>query len=166
MVSHQGGLIKVVFHQDGLSWGWSLIRVVFSVVCKCQWGASLQSISSAELSPSLKTGLTVNEQSYSAVKRAVTNMVHKVKSKYFFFEMAQKNCWKELFSNCDRLCDCKFDLPLPSTIPTCEHPDAFADYFVQNVKIIHYALDSQMPMLNLPIDGLFMESSFCSFDPV
>ena len=82
----------------------------------------------------LKTGLTVNKQIYSAAKRAVTNIVHKAKTNCFSSEIAQSSCCKELFSVCDKLRGCKSDSPLPTTIPTCELPDAFADNFVQKVK--------------------------------
>ena len=114
----------------------------------------------------LKTGLTVDKQIYSEAKRAVTNIVHKAKTNYFSSKIAQSSCCKELFSVCDKLGGCKSDSPLPTTIPTCELPDAFADYFIQKVKTIRSELGSQMPMLNLPTDNPYTASSFCSFQPV
>ena len=108
----------------------------------------------------------INKQIYSAAKRAVTNIVHKAKTNCFSSEIAQSSCCQELFSVCDKLRGCKADLPLPTTIPTCELPDAFANYFVQKVKTICNELDNQMPTLNLPTDDPYTESSFCSFQPV
>ena len=76
----------------------------------------------------LKTGLTVDKQVYRAAKRAVsvTNIVHKAKSNYFSSQIAQSNCCKELFSVCNALRGCNFGLSLPTALPVCDLPDAFA----------------------------------------
>ena len=128
---------------------------------------SLQSVSAVELSGS---GWRLASPSINRFiqpqKRAVTNIVHKARTNYFSSKIAQSSCCKELFSVCDKLGGCKSDSPLPTTIPTCQLPDAFADYFVQKVKTIRNELDNQMPTLNLPTDDPYTEYSFCSFQPV
>ena len=114
----------------------------------------------------LKTGLTVDKQIYGAAKRAVTNIVHKAKSDYFSSQIAQSNCCKELFSVCNELRGCNSGLSLPTALPVCDLPDAFADYFIWKVKTIRDELDSQMPVPILPTDGPYTQSSLHFFEPV
>ena len=114
----------------------------------------------------LKTGLTVDKQIYGDAKRAVTNIVHKAKSDYFSSQIAQSNCCKELFSVCNELRGCNSGLSLPTALPVCDLPDAFADYFIRKVKTIRDELDSQMPVPIPPTDGPYTQSSLHFFEPV
>ena len=75
-----------------------------------------------------------------AAKRAVTNIVHKAKSDYFSAQIAQSNCCKELFGVCNELRGCNSGLSLPTALPVCDLPDAFADYFIRKVKTIRNEL--------------------------
>ena len=114
----------------------------------------------------LKTGLTVDKQIYGAAKRAVTNIVHKAKSDYFSSQIAQSNCCKELFSVCNKLRGCNSGLSLPTALPVCDLPDAFADYFIRKVKTVRDELDSQMAVPILPTVGPYTQSSLHFFEPV
>ena len=59
---------------------------------------------------------------------------------------------------------CKY---LPTALPACDLPDAFADCFIRKLKTIRDELDSQMPVPILPTDGPYTQSSLYSFfEPV
>ena len=92
--------------------------------------------------------------------------MHKAKSDYFSSQIAQSNCCKELFGVCNELRGCNSGLSLPTALPVCDLPDAFADYFIQKVKTIRNELDSQMPVPILPTDGPYTQSSLHLFEPV
>ena len=91
--------------------------------------------------------------------------MHKAKSHYFSSQIAQSNCCKELFSVCNELRGCNSGLSLPTALPVCDLPDAFADYFIRKVKTIRDELDSQMPVPILPTDGPYTQSSLHFFEP-
>ena len=96
----------------------------------------------------------------------VTNIVHKTKSDYFSSQIAQSNCCKELFGVCNKLRGCNSGLSLPTALPVCDLPDAFADYFIRKVKTVRDELDSQMPVPILPTDGPYTQSSLHFFEPL
>ena len=92
--------------------------------------------------------------------------MHKAKSDYFSSQIAQSNCCKELFSVCNELRGCNSGLSLPTALPVCDLPDAFADYVIRKVKTIRDELDNQMPVPILPTDGPYTQSSLHFFEPV
>ena len=94
------------------------------------------------------------------------NIVHKAKSDYFSSQIAQSNCCKELLRVCNELRGCNSGLSLPTALPVCDLPGAFADYFIRKVKTIRDELDSQMPVPILPTDGPYTQSSLHFFEPV
>ena len=97
-------------------------------------------------------------------EKGFTNIVHKAKSDYFSSQTAQSNCCKELFGLCNELRGCNSGLSLPTALPVCDLPDAFADYFMRKAKTIRDELDSQMPVPILPTDGPYTQSSLHLFE--
>ena len=67
---------------------------------------------------------------------------------------------------CNELRDYNSGLSLPTALPVCDLPDAFADYFIRKVKTIRDELDSQMPVPILTTDGPYTQSSLHFFEPV
>ena len=78
-------------------------------------------------------------------------------------QIAQSNCCKQLFGVCNELWGCNPSLSLPTALPVCDLPDAFADYFIRKVKTIRDELDNQMPVPILPTDGPYTQSSLHFF---
>ena len=90
----------------------------------------------------LKPGFTVHHQIYSAAKRLVTTVVHKVKSRFFCTQIANSSSSKQLSTVCKRLSG-RDKTSLPNTNPLGQFPDVFCDYLTRTVTDMRSDLDKQ-----------------------
>ena len=96
----------------------------------------------------LKPGFTVHHQIYSAAKRLLTTVVHKVKSRFVCTQIANSSSSKQLSTVCERF-NGREKTSLPDTNPIWQFTDVFYDYLTRKVTDIRSDLHKQTPLTAL-----------------